>query len=68
MAPWRNKPIPKEEKAQLAELQRESSAQREEALKLLGNARTSGSILRRSREKNHYIAIIDDLFKGGKTA
>lgn len=48
--------------------QQESARQRTEAMKLLGVAKVTGEALRKSRSRNHYGFVLDDIFNGRRRA
>ena len=52
------------DKAELEAFQRDSQAMREEADRLLREAKAVGDAHRKSRLNNHYRLVLDDIFKG----
>lgn len=56
--------ISPQEQEELRRAQQATDTHANEATSLLENAKESGGVLRQSRRENHYIRIIDNMFRG----
>lgn len=58
--------ITDEDKRELEAVTEEAARQKTEARSLLADARIIGEKCRRSRERNHYRLVLDQIFEGGR--